>query len=95
LCQRYYQIGGGIYFRTYQVAGAYAGQGFEFKTTMRATPTYAFGGGAVWSLTNINGNPTVSPESNNYYIVYALWNATGDGRFQTSTTSYFVFDAEL
>ena len=94
-CQRYYQTGGVVYFRTYQVAGAYAGQGFELKSTMRATPTFAFGGNATWSNTNITGDPVVSPESNSGYIAYALWAATGDGRFQNPSGSYFTFDAEL
>ena len=95
LCQRYYQIGGGVYFRTYQVAGAYAGQGFEFKTTMRATPTYAFGGNATWSTSNINGTPVVTPESANRYVTYALWSSSADGRFESTSGSYFTFDAEL
>ena len=94
-CQRYYQTGGVVYFRAYQVAGAYAGQGFEFKNTMRATPTFAFGGDATWSTTNITGDPIVNPESGSGYLTYALWNASGDGRFQNTSTSYFTFDAEL
>ena len=96
LCQRYFQIMGGVLneisFLGYNAASGFFGGSLTIPIAMRKVPVYSLSGS--WGLVNCS-TPSVASVGNTTLYLTSTITAAGHGRFQLNAGSYLLFEAEL